>query len=109
MGVALQKTKLYFRAALFIAVLAMILIVLVKNRDNRVSVWFFHEFTDVNVVWLMLLTAAAALISAAVLRMVIRLYKDWRRLSQPQAQSQPRRQHAPGMAERPPSGPENEL
>lgn len=78
---AVKRLGVYVRTTLILAVLAAIGAVLVNNRGNKVSVWFFgltDEAAKTNVVWLILCTAAGTLISWWVLRMGRRLWRDVR-------------------------------
>ncbi len=66
MSLAFRQLRVYVRLALILVVVLTVGLVLVKNRGNEVPVWFLW-FTDdakpVNVVWLMLSTAAGTLVS----------------------------------------------
>ena len=76
---AAKRLGVYVRTTLILAVLVAIGAVLVNNRKNEVSVWFFgltDEAAKTNVVWLILCTAACTLISWWVLRMGRRLWRD---------------------------------
>ncbi len=81
MGVALKQLKVYVRGALILVVGVAISLVLVKNRGHSVPFWCFG-FTDdarpVNVVWLMICTAAATLVTWWVLSLAWGLLRDMR-------------------------------
>lgn len=66
MSVAFKQLRVYVRASIVVAVLVAVVLVLFMNRGHTVSLWFFG-LTDtnkpVNVVWLMLCTAASTLVS----------------------------------------------
>lgn len=64
MSVAFRQLKTYLRGTLFALVAVAIGLVLVKNRGHEVTFWFFwltDESEPVNVVYLMLCTAAGTL------------------------------------------------
>lgn len=70
MKLAFKRLKLYGRGGLIVAVLGVVGLVLLKNRGHTVAFWFFGLTDDqrpVNVVWLILCTSAATLVSWWVL------------------------------------------
>lgn len=62
MGLALRRIKVYGKLALVGAILVVILLVVLLNRNNVADVWFFHTFEKINVLYLMLVTAAASVV-----------------------------------------------
>jgi hypothetical protein len=83
MSVALKRFAVYVRVVLVVVVLAGVALVLAKNRGNSVAVWFFW-LTDaaepVNVVWLMLWTAAGTLVTWWAVALGWRLWRDVREM-----------------------------
>lgn len=61
MSLAYKRLKVYLRVGIVLTVIVLGAVVLFKNRDQRVHLWFFG-LTDpdkpTNVVWVMLWTAA---------------------------------------------------
>jgi len=83
MSLAFRRIKVYIRTALVVIVLAAVAVVLIKNRGNRVPVWFFgliDEKQEINVVWLILCTAAGSIVSWWVIRAGVGLLRDMREL-----------------------------
>src|SRR5512146_1663512 len=61
MGLALRRIKVYCKLALMAAAAAVVLLVIVCNRDNEARVWFFKDYERVNVLYLILMTAASSI------------------------------------------------
>ena len=81
MKLAFKRLKVYGRGGLIIAVLGVVGLVLLKNRGHTVAFWFFGLTDDerpVNVVWLILCTSAATLVSWWVLSLGWGLLRDMR-------------------------------
>ena len=81
MKLAFKWLKLYGRGGLIVAVLGVVGLVLLKNRGHTVAFWFFGLTDDqrpVNVVWLILCTSAATLVSWWVLSLGWGLVRDMR-------------------------------
>ncbi len=81
MKLAFKRLKLYGRGGLIVAVLGVVGLVLLKNRGHAVAFWFFGLTDDerpVNVVWLILCTSAATLVSWWVLSLGWGLLRDMR-------------------------------
>jgi hypothetical protein len=85
MGLAFKQLGVYVRVACLVVLLAAILLILFKNRNNEVRVWFFG-LTDpnrpLNVVPLILSTAATTLLVWRILGLGHGLWKDIRELQQ---------------------------
>jgi type VI protein secretion system component VasK len=83
MAHAIKRIKVYSRLTLLGIVAVLVAIILIKNRNNEVAFWFFgltDEQEQVNVVWLMVCTAAATLLVWWVLSLGWRLWRDIREL-----------------------------
>ncbi|MGD2111275.1 MAG: hypothetical protein PVI86_18000 [Phycisphaerae bacterium] len=88
MSVAFKQFRVYVRGAIVVAVALAIVLVLVKNRNHAVRFWFFGLTDDtqpLNVVWLLLCTAAATLITWWVTALGWRLVRDVRELKRERA------------------------
>ena len=92
MNVAFKKTKLYVKLVLIIFVVITSAVVLLNNRANQATVWFFKEYKNVNVLKLMLVTAVASIISFWILSTAFKLWKDWREVSLQVAHQQKEKQ-----------------
>jgi hypothetical protein len=79
MSLAIRKIKVYSKLTLIVLVACAGALVLWKNRDKEVGVWFFW-LTDpqrtVNVVWLMLLSGVGTLVAYWVLRTVFGVWRE---------------------------------
>jgi hypothetical protein len=83
-NLAFKKIAVYIKLLLLITVAVAVTAVLINNRNNTVSVWFFglvDNKVEVNVVWVMLWSAIAALFAWWILKMTIGLARDLRTLS----------------------------
>ena len=80
MNLALKKLKAYSKLGLVVAVALVIAVVVIKNRNHEVTFWFFHTYPSVNVLWLLVCTAAASVFSYWVFRTVFSLWRDMRAL-----------------------------
>jgi len=74
---ALRRIKVYLKLALTVAIVVTVFLVIFRNRNNATNVWFFHRFDQVNVVYLMLITAV---VSIVVWWGVVRLAGLWREI-----------------------------
>lgn len=103
MSLALKRIKAYLKLAIIIAVVVAILLVVLKNRTNTADVWLFADFPQVNVLWLILVTAVSAVVIWWGLWKVfgvLRELREVRRLRQAQAQIEDQRRLAQELAER---------
>jgi len=88
MGIAFKQFKLYFKLIIIGLVVLVLVLTLFMNRSNVASVWFFKEYTGVNVLKLMLLTAVGAIICFWFLTMTLKIWKEWRSVSQEAAEQE---------------------
>ena len=99
MTLALKRFKVYVRSTLIVVVAVAIGLVLLNNRDNVVSFWFFgltDESRPLNVIWLMLCTAAGTLVSWWVFSFGWGLWRDMREVKRQQTMDEV----AKGLAKR---------
>ena len=80
MNQMLRKIKTYSKLGLIVAVALVIVLIIFKNYGRRVDVWFFGDFRDVSILWLLLCTAAGSIVSYWVFRTVFSLWKEMREL-----------------------------
>jgi hypothetical protein len=79
----MKQLKVYARGALVLIVVVAVGLVLFKNRSNAVSIWFFgltDEAMPVNVIWLILFTAASTLVAWWTFRLGWGLWRDIRKM-----------------------------
>ena len=88
MSIAIKKAKLYFKLVLIVAVVMTAGLILLKNNKHQATVWFFKEYTDVNVLSLMLMTAVASIISFWVLSKIFKVWSEWREISRLEAEQE---------------------
>ena len=88
MSVAIKQIRVYVRGALVVLVALAIMLVLFKNRSHAVQFWFFG-LTDgtkpINVVWLLLCTAVATLITWWIILLAWRLVREVRAIQRERA------------------------
>ena len=63
MSLALKRVQVYLKLFAILAVIAVILLIVLENQDNKANIWFFATYEQVNVLWLILVTAAASIAS----------------------------------------------
>ena len=83
MSVAFRQLKTYLRGTLFALVAIAIGLVLVKNRGHEVAFWFFwltDETEPINVIYLMLCTAAGTLAAWWLLSLARGWWRDLREI-----------------------------
>ena len=78
MTLVLKQIKLYAKLTLLVALALIVVLVVFKNRDHRVTVWFFATYESINVLWLMLCTAAGAIASWWILATTLTVWRDMR-------------------------------
>lgn len=102
MRVALKQIKSYSRLILVLIAAVVILIVLYMNKDYSVKFWFFG-LTDtnkpVNVVWLLVSTAAATRISLWVIKLGLGMFRDFKELKRLKAVELEQNKHQKREAE----------
>jgi len=84
MSLAVRRIKLYTKAVVVLAVALAVGTILVKNRNNTVAVWFFglvDPERQVNVVTLLLCTAAGSVLCWWILVRALSLVRDLREVS----------------------------
>jgi hypothetical protein len=63
MTLALKRIKVYLKLVAILAVVAAILLIVLMNQDNKAAIWFFRPYEQVNVLWLILITAVSSIAS----------------------------------------------
>jgi len=82
----LKKMKIYARLCLVVAVALAAVLIIFKNYGRKVDFWFFHDFKEVSVLWLIGCTAAGSIVSYWVALTLFSLWKDMRELQRETAQ-----------------------
>ena len=103
MTLVLRRIWVYLKLIAILAVIAMILAVVLMNRDYTVKFWFFTTYDGVNVLWLILITAISAIIGWWGLFKVFGVLgeiREVRRQSEHERQLQEQRRLANELAER---------
>ena len=97
MSLAFRRIKVYFKLTLIVLVACAVGLVLWKNRDREVGVWFLW-LTDpnktVNVVWLMLCSGGGTLLSYWILRTVFGVWAEMRSVAHESALRALTQEHA---------------
>jgi hypothetical protein len=80
MALALKRIKVYGKLTLAGAAALVLILLVFKNRGNTVDVWFFHAYTGVPVLLLVLVTAVAAVVAWWALGKIVALWWEMRQL-----------------------------
>ena len=102
MSLAFKRIKVYARLILLCAVALVIGLVVLKNSGQEVTFWFFREYENVNILWLLLCTAAGSIVAFWVFKTVFSLWRDMREVSRQaaiQAEKEKQQQKANELAE----------
>jgi len=62
MPLALNRAKVYLKLTLILAVLLAVLLVALMNRRRTVDIWFFHDYSGIPVLWLILVTSVTSVL-----------------------------------------------
>ncbi|HOW74125.1 MAG TPA: hypothetical protein PKY77_26265 [Phycisphaerae bacterium] len=103
MNLALQRVKVYVKFGATAITVLLIALVVFKNLGLTANVWFFHEYKDVGVLWLILITAVCAIIGwwgVGKLYTVWRDLKELKQAQQVQRHTQDQQRMAAELAER---------
>lgn len=76
----LKKIKTYARLCLVVVVALAVVLIIFKNYNRKVDFWFFQDFKNVSVLWLIGCTAAGSIVSYWVALTVWSLWKDLREM-----------------------------
>ncbi len=85
MRLMLKRLRTYVRLVLVVSVAIAVVLIILYNRNHRVTFWFFGTYENVNVLWLLLSTAAGAIVMYWVASTVFSLWKDLRELGRESA------------------------
>lgn len=103
MTLALKRIKVYVKLIAIVAVVASILLIVWFNLDNTAKIWFFGTYEQVNVLWLMLITAILSIASWWIVAKIFATVRELRQLQHAQTSQQQieeQRRLAQEMAER---------
>lgn len=81
----LNQIKVYLKLTVLVSLTLVGGLVVYKNRDHQVNVWFFRAFTSINVLWLMLCTIGGTLVTWWLLSVSVGVWRDVRELSRQSA------------------------
>jgi type VI protein secretion system component VasK len=76
----LKKIKTYARLCLVVAVALAVVLIIFKNYGRKASFWFFQDFENVSVLWLIACTAAGSIVAYWVSLTVWSLWRDLREM-----------------------------
>lgn len=80
MGLALKQIKTYAKLTIMVGIALAALIVIWKNSDNRVTVWFFRPFPETNVLWVMVVSGVSAVVITRALVWFRKVVRDMREI-----------------------------
>jgi hypothetical protein len=103
MRLALKRIKVYLKLFAIIAVGAAILLIVLKNQDNTANIWFFHDYEQVGVLWLILITAVSSIASLWIMTKIFGTLRELRQVREAQRtrqMSEEQQRRAQDLAER---------
>lgn len=103
MALAMRQIKVYLKLGAMITVVAVVLLLVLMNRNHTVDVWFFAKYQEVNILWLILITAVSAVICWWGARQIFRVLRELKAVRQATAfdrQMQEQRRVSQELAER---------
>lgn len=80
MALALRRIKVYGKLGATVVVVGAVLLVVLNNLNRTSNVWFFRTYEDVPTLWLMLVTAASAILGWWGIRKVVGVVREMREL-----------------------------
>jgi hypothetical protein len=80
MALAAKQIKVYLRLVAIGAVALVVLLVVLMNQKNRADIWFFGEYEDVHVLWLIAVTAVSSVVGWIVVRKIFSVIRDLKEL-----------------------------
>lgn len=103
MTLAWRRLKVYLKIALMAVVALVAMLTVIKNRNNTAPVWFFGPYEQVNVLWLVLITAVSAVViwwGTWKIAGVVKELREVQRMKESQAQKSEQDRRAAELAER---------
>lgn len=103
MKLAMRRIKVYFKLGVVITVALLILLLVIMNKDNTADIWFFGSIEDVNVLYLILITAVASVLcwwGATKISKLIREFKAVRQAEKARMQAGEEERRRQELAER---------
>ena len=76
----LKKIKTYTRLCLVVVVALAVVLIIFKNHGRTANFWFFQEFENVSVLWLIACTAVGSIVAYWVSLTLWSLWKDLREM-----------------------------
>jgi len=80
MTLALKRAKVYLKVGAIVAVVLVGLLVFWMNGGRTAAVWFFREYSQIPVLWLILITGTSSILGWWGVRKVIGVVRDLREL-----------------------------
>ena len=102
MKLVFKQINVYARLVVLIAMALVVVAVVIKNADNRVTVWFFKSYESVHVLWLILFTSVGSILSWWILSATLGVWRDMRELHRASELERARKdqlQHAKELSE----------
>jgi len=80
MRLVFKQIKVYARLVVLVALALVVVAVVVKNSDNKVTIWFFKPYESVHVLWLILFTSVGSILAWWILAATLGVWRDMREL-----------------------------
>ena len=80
MKLVFKQIKVYARLVVLVGMAMVVTAVVIKNADNKVTVWFFRPYESIPVLWLILFTSVGSVLSWWILTATLGVWRDMREL-----------------------------
>ncbi len=88
MTLALKRIKVYLKLFAILEVVVAILLIVLENQENKADIWFFSKYEQVNVLWLILITAVTSIASWWIVMKIFGTLHELRRVREAQQSRQ---------------------
>lgn len=85
MNLAIRRITVYLKLVAIIAVVVLALLVVLMNRSHTADIWFFRKYEQVNVIYLILVTAGSSIVGWWIVRKIFKVLREMRELRQARA------------------------
>ncbi|GMU21952.1 MAG: hypothetical protein AMXMBFR13_20400 [Phycisphaerae bacterium] len=103
MALALKRIKVYLKLTAIVTVVVLVLLIVLKNQEYRTDIWFFRQYEQINVLWLILITAVCSIAGWWLVSKIfstLRELRELRRTRQSEEELARQRRLAQELAER---------
>lgn len=83
-----NEFKAWLKLIMPLGLILAVIVIAVKNSDNRTDLWVFHTFEQVPVLLLIVVTAVVSVIGWRIVRGLLQAYVELRRVRASQQESE---------------------